>query len=147
MSQSGKRLARLAAIRKLNEDLDRRNLQLALASVAEVEAGLARQEAARGESKAAAVAALSDGNRCEWLMSDAQSEVAGWNRDRLQVILEARTVAVAPAMARFIESRQEHEQVKQLVENARNSASIEDGRKAQAAADDWFLSRRARPAE
>jgi hypothetical protein len=147
MSESGKRLARLAAIRKLNEDLDRRNLQLALGSVAEVEAALARQDAARGESKVVALTALSDGNRCEWLMSDAQSEVAGWNRDRLRVILKARQEAIAPAMAKFLESRQEHEQVKQLVENARHSAGIEDDRKAQAAADDWFLSRRTRLTE
>jgi hypothetical protein len=145
MSQSGMRLARLAAIRKLNEDLDRRNLQLALASVAEVEAGLARQQAALAESKAVAVAALSDGNRREWLMSEAQSEVAGWNRNRLRVILESRTGAVAPAMAKFLESRQKHEQAKQLLRNARQSASIEDDRKAQSAADDWFLNRRARP--
>ena len=51
---------------------------------------------------------------------------------------------VAPAMEKFLESRREHEQVKQLVENARQAARLEEDRRAQAAADDWFLSRRTR---
>jgi hypothetical protein len=147
VSGKGERLARLAAIRKLNEELDRRDLQAALAAVAEVQAALARQRTSLEESKLAGTVALVEGDRCAWLMADAQSEVSGWNRDRLGSILEARLAQAAPAMAKFLESRREHEQVKQLVENARQAAGLEEDRRAQAAADDWFLSRRARPAD
>jgi hypothetical protein len=142
-----RRLDRLLAIRRLNEELDRGALAAALSRVAEAEAALARQETALVQSRVAARAALGDGEHGEWLLADAQGEVAGWNRGRLRVLLQARTEAVAPAMEKFLESRREHEQVKQLVENARQEARVEEDRRAQAAADDWFLSRRGQEPE
>jgi hypothetical protein len=45
-------------------------------------------------------------------------------------------------MERFVECRQEHEQMKLLVKNAHWKELIELDRSAQAATDDWFLSRR-----
>jgi len=139
------RLQRLLAIRRLNEDLGRRGLQLALASVAEVNAALARQKMAQLESNLAARAALNAGDRGEWLLADAQIEVAGWNRGRLNTLLQARASEVPPATAKFLETRLEHEQVKQLVEGGQRAAQTEEDRRAQAAADDWFLSKRMRP--
>lgn len=144
MSERAKRLDRLLAIRRLSEELDRRTLSLALASVAEVETALDVQKTNLTEAKLTARRALTAGDRGEWLMADAQSEVAGWNRGRLGVLLEARASEVPPAMQKFLESRCEHEQVKQLIENAQTAERIEEGRKAQAASDDWFLSRRIR---
>jgi hypothetical protein len=47
-------------------------------------------------------------------------------------------------MEDFLESRREFEQVKLLLEDARQAARIDQNRRAQAAADDWFLSRRVR---
>lgn len=146
MSSKARRLDRLLAIRRLGEDVDRRTLALALASVAEVEAALARQETNLADARLAARSALNAGDRGGWLMADAQTEVAGWNRGRLGVLLEKRATEVPPAMEKFLESRREHEQVKQLVENAQQVEEIEEGRKAQAASDDWFLSRRMRTA-
>jgi hypothetical protein len=131
----------LLAIRRLNEELDRVALAAALAGVAEVEVALARQETALVESRVTARKALGAGERGEWLLADAQGEVAGWNRAGLRPLLQTRTEAVARAMEKFLESRREHEQVKQLVENARQAARVEEDRRAQAAADDWFLSR------
>jgi hypothetical protein len=147
VSGRARRLARLIAIRRLSEELDRRALALALASVAEVEVALGVQERALAESKAAARVALSVGERGQWLLADAQGEVAGWNRRRLGVLLCERAEAVASAMEKFVESRREHEQVKQLVEDARQAAGTEEDRRAQALADDWFLSRMGREAE
>ncbi|HEX9199239.1 MAG TPA: hypothetical protein VF865_06745 [Acidobacteriaceae bacterium] len=144
MSGASRRLGRLLAIRRLSEDLDRRNLQLTLASVAEVEVALARQSTVLAESRLTARAALTTGNRNDWLMADAQGEVAGWNRGRLGTLLQARMVAVAPAMEKFLGSRREHEQVKHLVEDAQKAARSEDDHRAQAAADDWFLGKRTR---
>ncbi len=147
MKPRTERLERLLAIRRLNEELDRRTLALALAAVAEVETALARQAETQAEARLAAQAALAAGERGEWLLADAQSEVAGWNRRRLGGMLRTRTEAVAPAMDRFVESRRDLEQVKQLVENAQQAARAEQDRRAQAAADDWFLSRRGQGAE
>jgi hypothetical protein len=142
---SGRRLeklGRLLAIRRLGEDLGRRRLQLAFAAVAEVESGLADQQTALLEAGLAERNALASGDRSEWLLADAQREVAGWNRGRLRPLLQARTADVAPAMERFLASRREHAQVKQLIENARQTAGREAGRESQAEADDRFLSRR-----
>ena len=147
MSGRQERLGRLLAIRRLNEELDRNTLAIALTRVAEVEAALAAQDASVAIARLAGHSALSAGDRGEWLLADAQKEVAGWNRGRLGVLLQARTEDVAPAMQRFVESRLEHEQVKQLVVDAQRVEATEEDRKAQAAADDWFLNKRARSAD
>jgi hypothetical protein len=144
MSGRAQRLDRLLVIRRLSEELDRRTLTLALASVAEVEMALDDQKVQVVEARQTAREGLDAGDRGKWLMADAQTEVAGWNRERLGVLLEARASEVPPAMAKFMESRCEHEQVKKLIENAQEIEKIEEGRKAQAASDDWFLSRRLR---
>ena len=146
MSDKAERLGRLLAIRRLSEELDRRSLQLALASVAEVEDALTRQATAIEEASAEGRSALAEGDRDGWLMADAQSEVAGWNRGRLGGLLEARSEEVAPAMEKFLESRREHEQVKLLIDAAEQAAKGEEDHRAQAAADDWFLSKRTRQA-
>lgn len=145
MSGPATRLGRLLAIRKLNEDVTRRCLQLALASLAEVESAIVRQETALRESREASRAALLQGNRPEWLMSEAQAEAAGWNQQRLQTLLNGRAEASAEAVRVFLDSRSEHEQVRQLVNDAMQSATALEDRRAQSAADDWFLSRRERP--
>jgi hypothetical protein len=95
----------------------------------------------------AARSALNIGDRGGWLLADAQHEVAGWNRVRLDTLLQARAAEVPPAMERFLQSRREYEQVQQLVESAEQVEHVEEDRRAQAAADDWFLSRRARAAD
>jgi hypothetical protein len=145
MSGRAERLHRLLAVRRLSEDLDRRSLQVALAAVAEVEAAIASQETALRESKLALRSALSDGDRGEWLLADAQIEVAGWNLGRLKTLLCERADAVTAAMQSFLNSRLEHEQVKQLVGDAKEETRRDDDRRAQAAAADWFMSRRTRP--
>jgi hypothetical protein len=136
------RLQRLAAIRMMTEELDRNVLRAARGAVAEVETAIDTQNSALAESKANARAALSGGDRGEWMMADAQGEVAGWNRAKLAGYLVARTEAATAAMDKVLESRREHEQVKLLVKNARVAARVEDVRRTQAAVDEWFLSKR-----
>jgi hypothetical protein len=142
MSGRAERLGRLLAIRRVGEDLDRSALGLALASLAEVETEMGAQENALAEARMTARAALSAGDRSEWLLADAQGEVAGWNRSKLKVLLAGRVEVAGMARAKFLESRLEHEQVKQLVEAAEQAARIDENRRSQATADDWFLSRR-----
>jgi hypothetical protein len=146
MSGRAERLGRLLAIRRVSEDLDRSALGLAMALVTEVEMEMGAQENALAEARVMARAALGAGDRSEWLLSDAQGEVAGWNRAKLKVLLASRAEVADAAMGKFLESRREHEQVKQLVEDARQIERVEESRKAQNAADDWFLSRRTREA-
>jgi hypothetical protein len=146
VSAKAERLIRLLVIRRVAEDLDRRKMELAAAAVGEVETALGTQEATIVEAALVGRVALEAGERGDWLMADAQSEVAGWNRRRLGVLLATRSAEFVPAMEKLIESRREHEQVKLLVESARQAARGEEDRKAQAAADDWFLSRRVRTA-
>jgi len=141
------RLSRLLTIRRLTEELDRTALAAALASVAEVETAVGRQESSITEAKAAARAALSGGDRIAGLMAEVQSEIAERNRVQLGVLLRVRAAEVGPAMEKFLESRREHEQVNQLIENARVARRLEEDHKSQAAADDWFLSRRTREME
>ena len=147
MSRTAQRLERLLAIRRLSEELDRRTVELALASVAEVETAMVTQEATLADTRQAAHAALTSGDRGEWLFADAQHEVAGWNRGRLGALLQTRVAEVPPTMKKFLDSRREHEQVKQLVKNAQQAERVEQDRRMQAAADDWFLSKRARVAD
>jgi hypothetical protein len=146
MSGKATRLDRLLAIRRLGEDLNRRILTQALASVAEVDMALARQETNLLDARVAARNALIAGDRAEWLMMDAQREVTEWNRERLSGLLKTRSIAVPPAMKKFLESSREHEQIKQLVANLKQTAEIEQSRKAQAESDDWFLNKRMRAA-
>jgi len=141
VKSKAQRLGRLLAVRRVAEEMAQSRLQLASAAVHEVETALGAQQMTLIEAGAAGREALAIGERGDWLMADAQAEVAGWNRGRLGVVLATRKTLVAPAMEDFLESRRELEQVKLLVEDARRAARIDDDRRAQAAADDWFLSR------
>jgi hypothetical protein len=142
MSGRAERLGRLLAIRRVGEDLDRSALGVALAAMAEVEMEMGAQESALAEARVTARAALDAGDRNEWLLADAQGEVAGWNRSKLKVLLAGRAEVAGTARARFLESRLEHEQVKKLVEAAEQATRLDESRRLQATADDWFLSRR-----
>jgi flagellar export protein FliJ len=141
MSDRTKRLTRLVGIRKIAEELDKRDLELTVAAVAEVDSALRATQGSLLEAGVAARTALGAGERGEWLLADAQIEVAGWNRGRLGLLRAQRTVAVAPAKERFLESRREHEQVKVLVEDAKQAERADEDRRAQTASDDWFLGR------
>jgi hypothetical protein len=141
MSDKTRRLKRLVGIRKIAEELDRRDLELAVAAVAEVDAALWATRGSLLEAGTAARAALGAGERGEWLLADAQSEVAGWNRGRLGLLRAQRVVAVEPAKEKFMASRLEHEQVKVLVEDAKREEREDEGRRAQTTSDDWFLGR------
>lgn len=141
MNEIRDRLGRLLAIRRLREDIDRRALQLALGSVAEVESALLRQTLQSAEARRTSSTALAAGNRGEWFLAEAQQQVAAWNKDRLDVLFRLRHAEVPKAMKQFLDSRLEHEQLKQLCEHAKRQSQLETDRMAQGATDDWFLSR------
>jgi hypothetical protein len=142
LSGRAERLQRLVAFRLLTEELDRSALQVALLAVLEVESAITELDKNVTESKMNARAALSEGNRPEWMMADAQKEVAGWNLSKLKSMLMVRVEGARIARERFLESRCEHEQVMQLIKDAHQAALLVEVRREQASADEWFLSKR-----
>jgi flagellar export protein FliJ len=141
MSTKILRLQGLARIRRLQEEMERRALQLAVAEVAEVESALQSDAAAMLESRESAREALRTGDRSEWLLADAQGEVARANIDKLGSLLTKREAQVPIAMTRFLVCRREHEQSHVLVRETRQSEAVEDARREQATADEWVISR------
>lgn len=142
MMERRQRLQRLLAIRRMGEEIERRHLQSALGSVAEVENALSQQEYAISDASEAASSALRSGNRSERLFAEVQAEVAGWNQMRLTPVLQSLRQEIASSTAAFLDRRREAEQIQQLVNNCRLELRLMEIRKAQAAADDWFLTRR-----
>ncbi len=128
-------------IRKLQEELERGALELAVSAVAEVERAIKVDETALMESQVLSREALKDGDRGEWLLADAQGEVARANMDKLGVLLGQREAEVPVAMERFLARRREAEQVKVLVDEAGRVEDAEGARREQAAADEWVISR------
>ena len=141
MNRRRSKLSRLLTVRQLQEELDRCTLQSLSASVAEVERALESQQGALLEAGQEARHALSVGGREQWLLAEARREVSESNKARLALVLSARRAALDPAMKRFLNSRREHEEMKQIVDDAKRSAATVEDRKLQATADDWFLSR------
>jgi flagellar export protein FliJ len=141
VSGRAERLSRLLAIRRLKEDMERGGLRTAMAAVAEVVGALAGMDAALSEARSTGRLALGDGRRHDWLMADAQRETAKMRATTLVKILAQRRGAAATAMETFLESRREHEQVKRLVEDSERETRTVEARRAQTAADEWFLAK------
>jgi len=131
----------LERIRKVQEDMQRRELQAAMSAVAEVSSALKKDSEAVQNAGVVRRAALERGDRKEWLLAEAQSEVARANMEKLTPLLARREAAVPAAMARFLSCRLEHEQTKVLAEAAQREVAMDQARRDQAAADEWVLSR------
>ena len=141
MSGRAQRLQRLLSIRQLAHDMDRSAMKTALSAVAEVEGALAALEGVERDARLAGRIALADGLRSEWMMADAHAEVSALHRQKLKKLLIVRRGLVGVAMTKFLESRREYEQLKQLVRNAEQVAHLDEARRMQVLADDWFLNK------
>ena len=144
MTRRNQRLQRLLAIRRIGEEIARRNLQSALGSLAEAETALSQQQSAIADAIEVTSSALQSGNRNERLFAEAQSEVAGWNRMRLAPVVESCRAEIQSVTPAFLDRRREAEQMQQLVEDNRTQQQLMEDHKAQAAVDEWFLAQRAR---
>lgn len=144
MTQRGQRLRRLLAIRRAGEEVERRHLQSALATAAAADSAVRLQREAITSSASALVAALSDGDAERWLLAGAESEVASSNLSRLLPILRSKQREVETISISYRDRRCEREQIQQLISNTDAEQQLHNDRKAQAAADDWFLARRFR---
>jgi hypothetical protein len=142
MSAKVARMRGLERIRRLQEEMERRELQAAMGAVAEVQAAIEMDGASLLGARDAGRAALVRGDRGEWLLADAQGEVARANIEKLKVLRARREAAVPAAMAKFMACRLEHEQAKSLALEARAIELLDLARREQAAADEWTLTRR-----
>ena len=141
MSAKLAKMRGLARIRKLQAEMERAAVTRALGAVAQVEATLRMDEQAVAESKRMSRAALGSGYRYEWLLADAQSEVAQAGLSRMGTLLQQRQVAAGAAMSDFLACRRQHEQAKALEAAAQREVALGVTRRDQAEADDWVLSR------
>ena len=141
MSAKVRRMQGLARIRRVQEETERRELAAALGAVHEVGAALRGDGAALIESDQLGRAALGRGDRGEWLLAEAQGEVARANLAKLRLLLTKREAAVPAARARYLACRLEHERTKVLVDASMRTEADEQARREQAAADEWVISR------
>ncbi len=136
------RLKRMERIRRLSAAQARAELELATAQVRQAETLLAAQARAGALSRSQARSALGAADRGEWLLAEAAGEVAGWNMARLQTTLAERRQALQPARESYAARHRDEEQISMLVGSSEALVRQEQGRREQAAADDWFSRKR-----
>ena len=147
MSAKIARLRGLERIRKIQEEMQRWELERVVTAVAEVETALRHRIEAAADALARSRAALGTGDRDEWLFADAQSQVTGSSIVGLRGLRRQRETSVAPAMNDYLECRKLHEQARVLLANAESDARAAEIRKTQAEIDAWVVSRWARGAD
>ena len=116
-------------------------LEQAAAAVREVVGAIGVERDAGAAAGVAGRLALGSGDHGEWMLAQAQKEMAGMRRVRLETMRDERAVVEVEAKREFLESRVRTEQVKQVVSRAAEIATVEDGRRVQAASDDRYAAR------
>ena len=135
-------MERVAAVRVLQERLCEAASVRATGDVRVVECALSQTEQARCAAEQEGRAALVDGDRSQWLLTDAMREVAGWNRSRLEILRVERVRDAAVKATAWQQSVLRQEQVGKMTASLRDGLEVAAARSAQAESDDRFLSRR-----
>jgi hypothetical protein len=134
-------LKRIAKLYGVVERMHALRLEQASAGVREVVGAIGVERAAGAAAGVAGRLALGSGDHGEWMLAQAQREMAGMRRVRLEGLRDERGVVEMEAKKEFLESRVRTEQVKQVVEKAAAVAAVDEGRRTQAAADDRYAAR------
>lgn len=155
-------LERIVRFRRLAEQQARRELERATqllraataacerqsAMVAEQRASLAQSwmQAHSGDPSLPANAAtqLPEGGAQGWLIAEAALEFSGWTRAQLEQICAAEARRIEPLVARYTECRRTLRQTEKLIEQRAELARVEQERRTQSEADEWFLQRNLR---
>jgi len=137
-----RRLKRLATLYGVVERMDSVELQRRAAAVLEAEQAIDVQRAVVRSAGFDGRGALAAGDRMGWSFAERQRQIAGWKRERLERIRVEREELSDAAREQYAASRLRSEQMKGVVDRVEARVAMEDGRRAQAAADDRFLSRR-----
>jgi hypothetical protein len=75
----------------------------------------------------------------KWLLEEAALEFSGWNHAQLEQICAAEAKRIQPLVEQYIECRRSLRQTERLLEQQAELARVEQGKRSQAEADDWFL--------
>jgi hypothetical protein len=121
-----------------------RSLQLRAAAVevAQVVQAEAHEADVRRRQTAEGHDALTQGDHDGWLAASAQTDAAEMRQRRLEPLYQAREAFRLQANAVHQASRLRLEQMEGIVERTQARQTLEDERRAQAASDDRFLSRK-----
>ena len=139
-----KRIVSLKRIAKLYEVVERmRSIALKQASVAvsEAESAVSAQRAIAIAARDAGREALESGDRAEWMLTTTQGYVASIRMKKVEGLRVARATAKDEALAEFLASRVQTEQMEQVVDTMAQRVELEETRRVQAVADDRHLAR------
>ena len=143
-AETGKRIAALKRIAKLYgavETMHSVELSRATSALNEAETAVRAEQAAGVAANLAGRAALTTGDREEWMLTDAEREMAGWRRGLLEGLRVERDAVREAARKQFLDSRVQTEQMKSVVTRMKEQVEIEQGRRMQASSDDRYLTR------
>ena len=136
-----RRFARLTELYGLVERIDAAAARIAADAVAEAVRLRASEEACDVEQRRLARAALAIGDRAGWLVADSAGEFAEARAASLARMQAQREVVRDQALAVYRASRLKTEQMARMGKGEREAAALEDGRRAQAVADDRYGAR------
>jgi hypothetical protein len=142
MRERKRMLKRLATLYGLVQDARSAEMRSAVVQLAEVEEAIATQESVLWMANAFGRGALEQGDRFGWKQAGTNATLAIWNSEQLEVIREERYALREASKQRYRESRMQAQQMSKLLEQSTQQAELIEGRRAQAMADDRFLSRR-----
>jgi len=141
MSSKLKSLSKLAGLYSIVENMQALSLQRAATSLREVEKRIEQQMASSQTAKQAGKSALERGDRTDWLMTESQSEVALWNKDRLDQLRLQREELKQEIEQLHRQSLLQRDQLDAVVAKVQRDREVELQRLDQDVADDRHLSR------
>ncbi len=80
-----------------------------------------------------------EGGTRGWLIAEAALEFSGWNRTQLEQLCAAEARRIEPLVEKYVECRRSLRQTERLVEQQAEVARVEQERRMQTEADEWFL--------
>ena len=116
-------------------------LQQASARVRDAETAIAEQCLQMRNARASSGDALCKGSREDWFIAQAQCDLANRRRQSLENVRVELELVTSLARAEYSASRVKNGQINALVESIGAAELLVEGRRAQASADDRFLSR------
>lgn len=136
-------LRRIAKLYGVVEEMHSVALRQATGMVHEAEGAIRVERHAAAASADAGRTALTAGAREEWLLTHAEGVISMDRAGRIEVLKATRVEVEAAAREEFLASRIRTEQIKQVVTQMAEQATIIESRRTQAVSDDRHAGRRA----
>lgn len=135
-------LKRLVTLYGVVEEMHSVELQRATAAVREAQKAIGVQQDAAQSARRSGRKALTSGDQIERLSAEVLREKADWKRRWFDEIRTRREQFSDAAKQQYLASRLKSEQVRRVVDRARERVECEEVRRRQAASDDRYLARR-----